>query len=97
MRKRIYPVAAAALLAVSLGGGSAIAKSQPRFDMNQAISIEQALAKAKEIYPNGRVIEAELEDDRGGLWELKLIDADGTKQKLYLDARTGEQKKRAYD
>lgn len=97
MKKTVFPVATGLLLAMSLGSGLAVAKSAGKLNLNEAISIEQALDKAKEIYPEGRVIEAELEDDRGGLWELKLVTADGAKRKLYLDARTGERQPRAYD
>ncbi|HEX5512783.1 MAG TPA: PepSY domain-containing protein [Gammaproteobacteria bacterium] len=94
MKKQIYSVAAAVVLLGGLGSGLTVAKSASKFNLDDAISIEQALAKAKEAYPGGRVIEAELEDDNGGLWEIKLVAADGSVHKLYLDARTGEQKKK---
>lgn len=93
--KTAYSFVASAVLIAGLGSG--LAWADTKLNLNDVISIEQALEQAKKIYPDSQVVEAELEDDKGGLWELKLVTADGTKQKLYLDAHTGERRPRAYD
>lgn len=85
MKHRISPIAAA--LVLGLGSGLAVAA---KFDPATAIDIEQAVAKARQQYPDAQVIEAELEDDHGGLWEIELVTADGRRHKVNLDARTGE-------
>lgn len=87
MKYRIPAVAVALALAGGLGSGLAVAA---KFDPTAAIDIEQAVAKAKQQYPDARVIEAELDDDHGGLWEIELVAADGKRHKIDLHARTGE-------
>lgn len=55
------------------------------------LPLEQVLAKARAAYPAGRVIEAELERERGRyIYEIKLVDEQGRVRELKYDARSGE-------
>lgn len=87
MKQRMTSIVATLAIIGGLGSGLAVAA---RFDLATAIDIEQAVAKARQQYPGAQVIEAELEDDHGGLWEIELVAADGRRHKVNLDARSGE-------
>lgn len=55
------------------------------------LPLEQVLDRARAAHPGARVIEAELERERGRyLYELKLVDDEGRVRKLKFDARSGE-------
>lgn len=61
---------------------------------NDIVSLETILAKARKDQP-GRVVETELE--RKGeryVYEIKIVDDQGSVRKLKYDARTGERIKR---
>ena len=89
MKPLFYSLATASALA--LGAGSAVAGDDlTRQQLEQLIDLDQVIQVVEDQYPDGRIVEAELDDDRGGTWEIKLIDAQGKKQKLKLDAKTGE-------
>lgn len=81
-------LAAGAVLA--LGAGMAMADDFRRLDLTQVIGLEKVVEIVRAQQPNARIVEAELDDDHGGQWELELATADGNTQKLKLDARTGE-------
>lgn len=54
----------------------------------------EVMASAQTVQP-GQLVEAELEREDGVyLYEIKILAADGTVHKLYLDAATGEVIKR---
>jgi uncharacterized membrane protein YkoI len=80
----------AALIGATLLGGQALASKSATPATEGTIGIEEAIQRAQAQYPQARVVEAEFEDDDGGRWEIKLVDADNRVRKLYLDARSGE-------
>lgn len=54
------------------------------------LSLEAILERTRAVRP-GRVIEIELERDDGALvYELEILDADGTVWEVYVDAATGQ-------
>lgn len=61
------------------------------YERGEIRSLEALVAQARERYPGGRLIEAELlaEGDRL-IYEIELLDADGVLQELFYDARSGE-------
>ncbi len=61
------------------------------YERGEIRSLEALVAKARERYPGGRLIEAELLGDGERLiYEIELLDADGVFQELFYDARSGE-------
>jgi len=54
-------------------------------------SLAAIVERAKQRYPDSRLVEAELKRHRQRLiYEVELIDADGVVRELYFDARTGD-------
>lgn len=85
MKTQILALVAAA----ALTGGLAHAADGPTQAAPAALmNLDQAVAAAREKYPNAEVIEAERE--HGDVWEVKLKDSDGRRHELYIDARSGE-------
>lgn len=76
--------------ALALSTGLALANDAGKMDLSQAIDLDKVVEIVKQQHPDARIVEAELDDDRGGQWELELAMADGSQQKLELNARTGE-------
>ncbi|QVL47310.1 MAG: PepSY domain-containing protein [Thiocapsa sp.] len=65
-------------------------------ETGQILPMGEVMASAQTVQP-GQLVEAELErerEDGGYLYEIKILAADGTVHKLYLDAATGEVIKR---
>ncbi|MGM0677944.1 PepSY domain-containing protein [Ectothiorhodospira marina] len=63
----------------------------------EIMPMEEILKHAREIVP-GHFVEAELEREDGRhVYELKILDADGVRHKLYLDAGDGSLIKRKAD
>lgn len=61
------------------------------YERGEIRSLEALVAKARERYPGGRLIEAELLSDGERLiYEIELLDADGVLRELFYDARSGE-------
>ncbi|PAU81713.1 peptidase [Halovibrio salipaludis] len=55
------------------------------------VGLEQILASFRQDYPDGRVLEVELEcEDDEHIYELEILDAEGQVRKLLFDAVTGE-------
>ncbi|EIC19523.1 PepSY domain-containing protein [Thiorhodovibrio frisius] len=98
--KRHYLIATTGL-GLLLAMGSSLASE--RLDHNAIkqlretgaiLPMEQVMASAQSVQP-GELVEAELERDVGTyLYEIKILAADGTVHKLYLDAATAEVVKR---
>ncbi|MEF8793370.1 PepSY domain-containing protein [Thiohalorhabdus sp.] len=54
-------------------------------------SLAAFVERARQRYPEARLIEAELLRDGGRLiYEVELVDSDGVVRELFFDARTGE-------
>ncbi len=59
-------------------------------ETGQILAMGEVMASAQTVQP-GQLVEAELEREDGAyLYEIKILAADGTVHKLYLDAATGE-------
>jgi uncharacterized membrane protein YkoI len=72
------------------------AKNPPR--ANAVLPLETIMQKSIELYPGGRVVEAELDDDFiRDTYEVEVIDINGVEWELEFDARTGEVLKRKQD
>lgn len=89
MKTSLYSLAAGALLALS----TTAAVADPDFtraELNDLIDLDRVMEIVEDRYPDARIVEAELDDDDGGQWEVKVITADDKKRELELDARSGE-------
>jgi uncharacterized membrane protein YkoI len=63
-------------------------------ETGQILPMGDVMTSAQTVQP-GQLVEAELEREDGVyLYEIKILSADGTVHKLYLDAATGEVIKR---
>jgi uncharacterized membrane protein YkoI len=63
-------------------------------ETGQILPMGEVMTSAQTVQP-GQLVEAELEREDGAyLYEIKILAADGTVHKLYLDAATGEVIKR---
>ena len=92
---------AAGLLATGLGvAGSA--RNDPDEEVHESaavrstampgdiLSLQQILQNARQLHA-GRVLEAELEESRGGVYyEVEILDANGEVWEMNFDARSGE-------
>ena len=92
MRNFVRVVAGVAALAV---GGAVLGsddhdQARALLEKGEIVALEQVLAAAKEHYP-GRVLEAELERERGRyLYEIKIAGDDGKVRELKYDAGTAK-------
>ncbi len=58
--------------------------------MSAKVTMEEAMQTAKGKFP-GRVVEAELESEDGGLvYEVEIVSASGEKQEIEIDAQSGK-------
>jgi len=58
--------------------------------MSAKVTMEEAIQTAKTKFP-GRVVEAELESEDGGLvYEVEIVSASGEEQEIEIDAQSGE-------
>ncbi|MCF3630537.1 PepSY domain-containing protein [Thalassospiraceae bacterium LMO-SO8] len=65
-------------------------RARRALERGEILPLTDILKRANKEYP-GQLIEAELDDDHGGMvYELVIISAEGRVYKLYYDARTGE-------
>ena len=54
------------------------------------VPLESLIERALERYPGARLLEAELEEERGRyIYEIELLTADGLARELEFDARDG--------
>jgi uncharacterized membrane protein YkoI len=89
------------LVATLLGSGIAFASERMRHnevlqlrETGQIMAMEEIMTRARQEQP-GHLIEAELErEDKGYVYELKILDADGRVHELEMDAATGRVLKR---
>jgi uncharacterized membrane protein YkoI len=57
----------------------------------QILSLETIIANHRRQHPNGQLLEAELEFERGRyIYDLKMLGNDGEVRKFEYDARSGE-------
>ncbi|HSV28924.1 MAG TPA: PepSY domain-containing protein [Candidatus Omnitrophota bacterium] len=95
MKKLIIPVALSMILALpALAGEREHDRARKALEAGEVLPLKTILDRAEAVQP-GQLLEAELEDEHGGLvYELKLLTPDGKVSKLLFDARTGELLKR---
>lgn len=89
---RISIMAFATLLLAIAGAAVASGHDEAKSlrDAGQIMSLEDVLSGVREEH-NGRVLEAELERERGQyVYEVELLDRDGRVRKLVYDAENGE-------
>lgn len=87
-----------AMLAVAAALGHSIAIAEDDSDLARRllsegviIPLEQIIAKVHQVYPDSKVLETELEDEKQQvIYELEIVDSAGTVRKLYFDARNAE-------
>ncbi len=60
-------------------------------DAGQILSLEAIIANHRRQHPDGQLLEAELEFERGRyVYELKMLGNDGVVREFEYDARSGE-------
>ena len=94
MNKTILTTTAAVLLTMSLSAGLWAGANEAESKAAQqasAISMEQAIAIAKQLSGGGWVEEAEFElEDGVAVYEVELNMADGSEVEIMIDAQSGE-------
>lgn len=55
----------------------------------EIMSLEEIMKNVRKVYP-GRILEAELENEKGHIiYELEILGIDSIVRKIYIDARNG--------
>jgi uncharacterized membrane protein YkoI len=69
----------------------AIPEIRQLYNQGEIRSLEAVVERARQRYPEARLVEAELlRDGERLIYEVELIDADGVVRELFFDARSGE-------
>jgi len=59
-------------------------------DKGEIMSLEEILKNVRQAYP-GRILEIELEDEKGRItYELEILGDDSIVREIYIDAKSGE-------
>ncbi|MBF6326950.1 PepSY domain-containing protein [Nocardia transvalensis] len=95
-------LAGTAVTAATLVAGAAVADAAdisaprltashgPRLTADPAVSMDQAVEKAKEAVPGGTVDSVDLDHERGTLvWEVDIDTPDGLEHEVQIDANNG--------
>ena len=94
MKRSNYMMVTMLISGVLFASGFALSsegnQGQEKILLTAKLSLEEAIAKAKTKFP-GRVLEAELENERGQVvYEIEIASATGAVTEIEVDAQSGE-------
>lgn len=65
-------------------------KARRLLNAGEILPLEAIQKKSAELYPGGRVIETEFDEESGGyVYEVEIVDAKGVVWEVEFDAKTG--------
>ncbi len=79
------------LASLIVWGGGCVQHDRKDLMRSTNISLSEAVRSAEAVVPDGRAVEAELEQKEGRtVYEVELIDSKQDLRKVYVDASTGK-------